>query len=140
MLGISTGFEGRDYILAHQVRTKAMNHFHECFGAKKIDLIMIPTAQILAPKVPRAAHKHGQNDIKLTESAMMYCSLGNIAGIPGLNVPYGYSDNELPVGLQFMSAWWNEALLLRMAKACESLPDNPQKLPKQNWFSNEILK
>lgn len=36
-------------------------------------------------------------------------------------MPVGLDDEGLPVGMQMMAEWWNEALLLRMARTCEEI-------------------
>ena len=49
-----------------------------------------------------------------------YAQLGNLTGIPGITFPIGYDDKGLPIGLQVMSAWWREHVVLRVAHAAET--------------------
>lgn len=57
---------------------------------------------------------------------LRFMSLGNLTGIPGMTLPIGYDDNGLPISLQIMSGWWQEHVMLRVAKATEGLIDRRQ--------------
>ena len=54
--------------------------------------------------------------------------LANFTGIPGMTLPVGYDDRGLPIGLQVMSSWWNEHVMLRVAHAAEGFV--PKKKPQ----------
>ena len=45
--------------------------------------------------------------------------LGNLTGIPCMVVPVSYDRNGLPIGVQIMTSWWNESVMLRVAHATE---------------------
>lgn len=137
MSGTASALEPKDYVRAQQVRTRMMNHLRVLFEDQKIDLILCPTTAILAPEIPEKALKYGMCNVKLTNQAMKYCTLANLSGIPAVTVPAGF-HNDIPVGLQFMSAWWNEALLCRIAKACERAPGVERKRP-EHWFAVDEL-
>jgi len=51
-------------------------------------------------------------------------ALGNLTGIPAMTFPIGYDNNGLPISLQVMSGWWQEHVMLRVAKATEKLIDH----------------
>ncbi|KAG0761095.1 hypothetical protein G6F62_002016 [Rhizopus arrhizus] len=130
--------EARDYIRAQQVRTRMMNHLSRYFKDQGIDLILTPTTAILSPIIPEKAMSYGMMNSKLTVSSMVYAVLANLTGIPAVNIPVGY-HNDLPIGLQFMASWWNEALLCRIAKTIERLPTVERERPKEHWFADNIL-
>jgi Asp-tRNA(Asn)/Glu-tRNA(Gln) amidotransferase A subunit family amidase len=135
---VADTLEARDYIRAQQVRTRMMNHLSRYFKDQGIDLILTPTTAILSPIIPEKAMSYGMMNSKLTVSSMVYAVLANLTGIPAVNIPVGY-HNDLPIGLQFMASWWNEALLCRIAKAIERLPTVERERPKEHWFADNIL-
>ncbi|KAG2208303.1 hypothetical protein INT47_006159, partial [Mucor saturninus] len=137
MAGTTSALQPRDYIRAQQVRTRMMNHLRGFFEDQKIDLILCPSTGILAPKIPEKAHSYGMSNAKLTVDAVYYCMLANLTGVPAVSVPAGFHEG-MPIGLQFMATWWNEALLCRIAKVCERIPDIERKRP-DNWFSVDEL-
>lgn len=137
LAGTASALETRDYVRAQQVRTRMMNHMRNIFEIQQVDLILCPTTAILAPEIPEKAHKYGMSNAKMTMQTMVYCTLANLTGIPAVSVPAGFHEG-LPVGLQFMAAWWNEALLCRIAKACERAPGVERKRP-EHWYAVKDL-
>ncbi|KAG1447484.1 hypothetical protein G6F56_009245 [Rhizopus delemar] len=128
----------RDYVRAQQIRTRMMNHLSGYFHEQKIDSILTPTTAILSPEIPEKALSYGMANAKLTIASMTYAVLANFTGIPAVTVPAGY-HNDLPIGLQFMASWWNEALLCRIAKTVEKVSGFERKRPEQHWFAENIL-
>jgi Asp-tRNA(Asn)/Glu-tRNA(Gln) amidotransferase A subunit family amidase len=136
MAGIARALETRDYVRAQQVRTRMMNHLQQLFD--KVDLILTPTSALVAPEIPDKAHVYGMCHTKMTVRSMTFCTLANLTGVPAVNVPAGFtSEKGMPIGLQFMASWWNEALLCRIAKTCERLPGIERKRPE--IFANDLL-
>jgi aspartyl-tRNA(Asn)/glutamyl-tRNA(Gln) amidotransferase subunit A len=43
----------------------------------------------------------------------------NLTGLPALSVPYGFSSEELPIGIQLVSKWFNESTILRLGALLE---------------------
>ena len=44
---------------------------------------------------------------------------GNLIGVPCITVPVGYGENNMPIGLQVMTKWWDEAMMFRVGHAAE---------------------
>jgi aspartyl-tRNA(Asn)/glutamyl-tRNA(Gln) amidotransferase subunit A len=117
MLGtyaLSAGYYDAFYLKAQKVRTLIKRDFDDVFG-RGIDAIVAPTS-------PTVAFRLGA---KTADPVAMYlndaCTLpANMAGIAGVSVPCGLSDN-LPVGLQFIGAPWSELELLRFGRAFEAI-------------------
>ena len=66
--------------------------------------------------------KWGHSDLNVTSASMLYAYIGNLTGIPGISIPVGYTlDEKLPIGIQFMSTWWNEKMLLQIANEWDAL-------------------
>ena len=104
---LSAGYYDAYYGKASQVRTLIIEDFKKAF--EKCDAIVCPVA-------PTPAFKIGQNaDDPLT----MYLSdiftlSANLAGIPGMSLPCGFSQAGLPIGLQLMGTHFNEEMLLKV--------------------------
>jgi aspartyl-tRNA(Asn)/glutamyl-tRNA(Gln) amidotransferase subunit A len=115
MLGtfvLSAGYVDAYYKKAQQVRTLIKRDFEKVF--EDVDCI-------LAPTTPTTAFKLGE---KVDDPLTMYLSdiftvTANVAGIPAVSVPSGTVGN-LPVGLQIMGAHFDEAMILRVARALET--------------------
>jgi aspartyl-tRNA(Asn)/glutamyl-tRNA(Gln) amidotransferase subunit A len=94
------------------VRTLIKNDFDEAF--KACDVIATPTA-------PSAAFKIGE---RVEDPLTMYLSdiftiSCNLAGIPGISVPCGFTKEGLPIGLQLLGRSMDEETVLRAAYAYE---------------------
>ena len=117
MLGtyvLSAGYYEAYYRKAQQVRTLIRNDFTEAF--KKCDVIVTPTS-------PTPAFKIGE---KMADPLQMYLSdiftiSANLAGIPGISVPCGWTQSNLPIGLQFLGDTFGEQRLLRAAYGFEEI-------------------
>jgi aspartyl-tRNA(Asn)/glutamyl-tRNA(Gln) amidotransferase subunit A len=115
MLGtyaLSAGYYDAYYLKAQKVRTLIQNDYEEAF--QKIDAICTPTA-------PTAAFKIGE---KVTDPLEMYLSdiytvTANLAGIPAISVPCGFSTSGLPIGMQIQAPLFDEKTLYRIAYALE---------------------
>jgi aspartyl-tRNA(Asn)/glutamyl-tRNA(Gln) amidotransferase subunit A len=120
---LSAGYYDAYYKKASQIRTLIKNDFMQAFDACDI---------ILSPVTPTPAFKIGENtDDPLT----MYLSdiftlSANLAGIPGLSVPCGFSGGGLPIGLQLMSNYFAEPTILNAAYYFEQATEFHKKRPE----------
>jgi aspartyl-tRNA(Asn)/glutamyl-tRNA(Gln) amidotransferase subunit A len=109
---LSAGYYEAYYRKASQVRTLMRMDFENAF--READVIMVPTA-------PTPAFRIGE---KVENPLQMYLSdiftiPVNLAGIPGLSIPCGFSHENLPIGLQIMGRHFDEGMLLRVAYTFE---------------------
>ena len=126
MLGtysLSAGYYEAYYKKASEMRTLIKMDFEEAF--KKCDIILTPTS-------PTAAFKLGE---KIADPLTMYLSdiftiSCNLAGIPGISIPCGFTKENLPVGLQLLGKPLDEATLLRAAYNYEKNTEWHKKRPK----------
>ncbi|CAO3683190.1 unnamed protein product [Umbelopsis vinacea] len=128
-----------DYVRSQQIRTRVMQHVMNLFkpaNGKGIDLILTPSTAITAPELAPSLLTHGMSNNPMTSDAMRFAFLANFIGIPAVQVPAGFDSRGLPVGLQLMAEWWNEELLLRMAKVCEQTPGVERKRPAEGWYGD----
>lgn len=109
---LSSGYYDAYYKKASQVRTLIKRDFQEAF--KKCDVIATPTS-------PSPAFRIGE---RMDDPLQMYLSdiftiSANLAGIPGISVPCGFSKSGLPIGVQFLAGHFEEGKVLRIASAYE---------------------
>jgi len=109
---LSSGYYDAYYKKASQVRALIKKDFAQAFG--KCDVIVTPTT-------PTAAFKIGE---KTDDPLQMYLSdiftiSTNLAGIPGISLPCGYTKSGLPIGLQIQAGHFQEGKLIQAAAAYE---------------------
>ena len=125
MLGtyaLSAGYYDAYYGKAQAVRTLIKRDFDEAF--KEVDVIVTPT-------MPTPAFKLGE---KVQDPLQMYLSdiytiSVNLAGVPAIVVPCGFSSGKLPIGLQIIGRPFEEEKILRAAYAYEQATDWRKKRP-----------
>jgi aspartyl-tRNA(Asn)/glutamyl-tRNA(Gln) amidotransferase subunit A len=120
---LSHGYYDAYYLRALKVRTLIKQDFDRAF--KEFDCIVTPTA-------PTTAFKIGE---KTEDPLQMYLSdiytiSVNLAGIPGISLPCGFTKNGLPVGLQILAKPFAEEMLLRVAHAYEQATPWHKMKPK----------
>lgn len=105
----------------------------------QVDLILTPATAITAPKIYPRALAHGEVDVTMISDTMRFVQLANFTGVPAVSVPAGYDNNNLPIGLQFIAKWYDEAKLLRIAKTSEEILGDKRKKPSDRfWFGNYV--
>ena len=109
---LSAGYYDAYYLKALKVRTLVQKDFIDAF--EKVDVIMAPTA-------PTPAFKIGE---MTSDPLKMYlqdiCTVPlNLAGLPGISVPCGYSAQGMPIGLQIIGKALAEETILRAAYTYE---------------------
>ncbi len=125
MLGtyaLSAGYYEAYYKKASQVRMLIRRDFEAAF--KECELVVTPVS-------PTPAFRLGE---KVADPLTMYLSdiytiSVNLAGIPGISVPCGFSSQGLPIGLQLLAPPFAEALLLQAAYAFEQATDFHRRKP-----------
>ena len=115
MLGtyaLSAGYYDAYYLKAQKVRTLLTQDFEDAF--RKVDAIVAPVS-------PTAAFKLGEkvDDPLAMYLADIYTVTADLAGIPGISVPCGETNEKLPIGLQILGRHFDESTILRVAHACE---------------------
>ena len=110
MLGtyaLSSGYYDAYYIKAQQVRTLIRREFDQVF--QQVDALVTPTSPMVA--FPLGEKTADPLQMYLVD---VYTLPVNIAGLPGLSVPCGFSQG-LPVGMQLIGPAWSEEILLQIA-------------------------
>jgi aspartyl-tRNA(Asn)/glutamyl-tRNA(Gln) amidotransferase subunit A len=126
MLGtfaLSSGYKDAYYLKALRVRRLIKNDFDAAF--QSCDVIIGPTA-------PTPAFLIGEkvNDPLAMYLSDIYTIPANLAGIPGISIPCGFTKSGLPIGLQIQAAALEEETLLRVARMYERETDWHKRRPK----------
>jgi len=125
MLGtfaLSTGYYEAYYLKAQKVRTLVKRDFERAF--EKYDVLLAPTSPTVAFKIG----EHAEDPLSMYMADELTIP-ANLAGIPALSVPCGLHDG-LPVGLQVLGPPFEEARILRVARAYEQASGGPLPLPE----------
>ncbi|MBH0231418.1 Asp-tRNA(Asn)/Glu-tRNA(Gln) amidotransferase subunit GatA [Halobacillus yeomjeoni] len=125
MLGtfaLSSGYYDAYYKKAQQVRTLIKNDFEKVFADYDV---------IIGPTTPTPAFKVGD---KVDDPMTMYANdiltiPVNLAGVPGISVPCGFSEAGLPIGLQIIGKHFDEATVYRAAHAFEQATEFHKQRP-----------
>jgi aspartyl-tRNA(Asn)/glutamyl-tRNA(Gln) amidotransferase subunit A len=105
---LSSGYYDAYYKKASQVRTLIKDDFAAAFSS--CDLVVSPVTPTPAWKIG----EHADDPLAMYLSDILTLS-ANLAGIPGISVPCGFSGDGLPIGMQLQAAHFNEEILLRAA-------------------------
>ena len=118
---LSAGYYDAYYIKAQKMRRLISDDFEQAF--KQVDVIMGPTT-------PGPAFKIGEktDDPLSMYLSDLYTGAVNLAGLPGMSIPAGF-DKGLPVGLQLIGNYFDEARLLNIAHQFQQTTDWHQKMP-----------
>jgi len=119
---LSHGYYDAYYIQAQKLRRLIANDFSEAF--KHCDVILGPTA-------PSTAFKLGE---KTDDPVQMYLQdiytiAVNLAGLPGMSLPCGFDSQGLPIGLQLIGNYFDEARMLGVAHQYQLATDWHQRAP-----------
>ena len=129
MLGtyaLSCGYYDAYYLKALKVRRLIKQDFERAF--ERCDVIVTPTA-------PTPAFKLGEktSDPLAMYLADIYTISANLAGIPGVGIPCGFSRGGLPIGLQLMGKHFAEGRLLRWPGRTSRRRSGIRR--RRNWYS-----
>ena len=95
-----------------RVRSKIIEDFEKAFG--KVDAIIAP----VSPTPPFKLGEKNSDPLKMYLSDI-YTVTANLAGIPGLSIPCGFTKNHLPLGFQLMGPRFSEPTLFKLGKLYE---------------------
>lgn len=99
------------YVQAQRLRELAVNSWREQVFSR-VDVVATPTTPITASRVEGS-------DLEVTVKLIRFTNAFNFLGVPALSLPCGFSSEGLPIALQLVGRWWEEATVLRAAHAYE---------------------
>lgn len=120
---LSHGYYDAYYVKAQKLRRMIADDFQAAF--QKCDAILSPVAPTAAPKLDSIA----TDPVQMYLSDIYTLSL-NLAGLPGLSTPAGFTANGLPVGVQLVGNHFCESKLLNIAHQLQQASDWHKQKPK----------
>lgn len=119
---LSSGYYDAYYLRAQKVRRLILGDFEAAF--EQVDAILTPTS-------PTPAFKRGEraNDPLAMYLSDVYTISVNLAGLPAISVPSGFTESGLPIGLQVIGKAFGEADMFAIAHAFEQGHDHWKQVP-----------
>jgi len=116
-----------DYLKAEQYRSVLMQAFRDVFA--QVDVIVTPTAPIPAWKIGSQTMDVGGKEESVLAASWRFTYPFNLAGLPTISIPCGFTREHLPIGLQIAAKPYDEMTVLRAAHAYERTHDWSARLP-----------
>ncbi len=104
-----------EYIKARRTQSEMKHRLGRFF--EQYDLLLMPSTPISAPLI------EGNDAVEQARRLTRFTSPFNLTGLPALSIPCGYTNGDLPIGLQIISRAWNEAAVLQAGRAYERESD-----------------
>ncbi|HQW20784.1 MAG TPA: Asp-tRNA(Asn)/Glu-tRNA(Gln) amidotransferase subunit GatA [Rhodocyclaceae bacterium] len=119
---LSHGYYDAYYLQAQKIRRLIANDFTEAF--RHCDIIAGPTA----PGVAFAFGAKSDDPVQMYLSDI-YTISTNLAGLPGMSIPCGFGAGNMPVGLQLIGNYFDEARMLNVAHRYQQATDWHLRMP-----------
>ena len=120
---LSAGYVDAYYRKAQQVRTLIRRDFEVAFGS--VDVLLSPTS----PSTAFRFGAHAEDPLAMYLADLLTIP-ANLAGLPAINVPCGFDDQGLPIGLQLITGVLQEETLLTVAHHYEQAAAVMQARPE----------
>jgi aspartyl-tRNA(Asn)/glutamyl-tRNA(Gln) amidotransferase subunit A len=121
---LSSGYYDAYYLKAQKVRSLLVKDFQDAFS-QHCDVIASPTT----PTPPFALGEKVSDPLTMYLNDIFTIPV-NLAGLPGMSIPCGFSSKGLPIGLQLIGKPWDEATLFQVASAYEGETQWHTQAPK----------
>jgi aspartyl-tRNA(Asn)/glutamyl-tRNA(Gln) amidotransferase subunit A len=109
------------FLEALDQRQKFIHQLRAVMEAAKLDALVVPTVPIVAPAIKQENIRIGTVEYATRALLLRLNRPANLAGVPAISVPCGFTPTGLPVGLQFIGGAHGENVLLSIASAYERL-------------------
>ena len=107
------------YLQAMEIRYSFIEQFHAAMAGANVDALAVPTTPIPAPMIGEETTTACGADHPTRALLLRLNRPANLAGLPAISIPCGFTPDGLPVGLQLIGAVTDEHLLLRIARVLE---------------------
>jgi aspartyl-tRNA(Asn)/glutamyl-tRNA(Gln) amidotransferase subunit A len=124
-LEMGTKVSATAYLEALEFRDKFIQQFHRSMADSGVDALVVPTTPIAAPLIGEESTPIGKENHPTRALLLRLNRPANLAGIPAISIPCGFTSAGLPVGLQLIGAVTDELLLFHIARLFEEF--NPQR-------------
>jgi len=137
-IGLRAGMQvsAVDYIRAMRIRRLLQDEFAKLF--QRVDVILAPArpkpahrldARLDAEWRPLGAKRRGPGGITVVAGNAALTPAGNLAGLPGLGVPCGFSTKGLPIAFQLVGRPFEESTLIALGRAYQDVTDWHRRIP-----------
>jgi aspartyl-tRNA(Asn)/glutamyl-tRNA(Gln) amidotransferase subunit A len=106
-----------EYLQAQQRRRAYRERFLQAF--ESVDVLAAPTLPVVTPLIGQKEIHFGRTREDVRGALLRLTRPGNLTGLPAISLPCGFSQENLPIGLQLFGRLFDEATLLRVACAYE---------------------
>ena len=120
-LELAALFPAVTYVEAKRLRT-LMSEEWRTSVFERFDLLAVPATPVAAPTLDDDVF---QTTLTLTR----FTGAFNLTGLPAISIPCGFTSTGLPIGLQLVGRWWEEATALRVAHAYQQATDWHKRTP-----------
>jgi aspartyl-tRNA(Asn)/glutamyl-tRNA(Gln) amidotransferase subunit A len=120
---LSHGYYDAYYLQAQKLRRMIAEDFRSCFAS--CDVLAGPVAPTVAWKIGAQG-----DDPVAAYLADIFTLPASLAGLPGMSIPAGFGAGHMPVGLQLIGNYFEEALLLQTAHAFQQATDWHRRAPR----------
>jgi aspartyl-tRNA(Asn)/glutamyl-tRNA(Gln) amidotransferase subunit A len=120
-LELAALFPAVTYVEAQRLRTLVSEEWRSSVF-DRFDLLAVPTTPVPAPPLD-------DDDLRTTLTLGRFTGAFNLTGLPAISVPCGFTSGGLPIGLQLVGRWWEEATVLRVAHAYQQATDWHTRTP-----------
>jgi len=115
-------YSSSEYSLARRKQAEVRRRCEDLFDT--YDVLILPTTPIAAPVF------EGENAVERARLLTRFTAPFNLAGVPALSVPCGFTKSGLPIGLQIVSRAWNESGALRAGHTYQQATDWHTRRPE----------
>ena len=135
-LRAGTQISAVDYISAMRIRRLLQDGFTGLF--RRVDVILAPARPRPAHRIdepidaewrPVGAKRRGPGGITVVAGNAAITPAGNLAGLPGLGVPCGFSTKGLPIAVQLVGRPFEESTLIALGAAYQDVTDWHRRIP-----------
>jgi aspartyl-tRNA(Asn)/glutamyl-tRNA(Gln) amidotransferase subunit A len=126
-LEMGTKVSATVYLEALEIRDKFIQQLHLVMADAAVDALVFPTTPITAPLINEETTRVNEKDHPTRALLLRNNRPANLAGVPAISIPCGFTPAGLPVGLQLIGAVTDEHLLLCVARQFERAhPQTPR--------------
>jgi aspartyl-tRNA(Asn)/glutamyl-tRNA(Gln) amidotransferase subunit A len=115
------------YLRALDMRRKFQSEFAGALAQAGVRAVVVPTTPITAPRIGEEKTRIGAPELPTRALLLRLNRPANLAGVPAISVPCGFSPNGLPIGLQIIGGEWSDSRVIEIAAAFEESGPAQQK-------------